>query len=128
MTIDMGGETLELSSKELRALAVKTLDQDGNVSRSFRSPPAPACDVPPGHLVWKVRDDCSEDRWSLQPVIKADLQDVPNFYLPVLQSHLQQHPFDTNFILELAQEKKAGVGGNGFGTITCTSVAARSLV
>jgi hypothetical protein len=44
---------------------------------------------------------------------------VPPFYLPILSAYMRHHSFDTNFILELAEKGRAGIGGNGFGTVTC---------
>lgn len=45
--------------------------------------------------------------------------DLPPFYILILTRYLKLHPYDANFIIELAEKGKAWTGGNGFGTVTC---------
>ncbi|WVF72421.1 hypothetical protein IAT40_007236 [Kwoniella sp. CBS 6097] len=46
---------------------------------------------------------------------------TPATYLALFTEHVQQFPYDTNFIIELAEPGKKGstLGGNGFGVVTC---------
>ncbi|WRT66925.1 uncharacterized protein IL334_003890 [Kwoniella shivajii] len=46
---------------------------------------------------------------------------TPQFYLDSFKEHILLYPNDTNFIIELAdpKRKEGGIGGNGFGVITC---------
>nr|XP_019013335.1 uncharacterized protein I206_01401 [Kwoniella pini CBS 10737]OCF52116.1 hypothetical protein I206_01401 [Kwoniella pini CBS 10737] len=48
-------------------------------------------------------------------------KETPKFYLDAFREHTKKCPYDSHFIIELADSTKNGseIGGNGFGVITC---------
>ncbi|WVQ98514.1 hypothetical protein IAU59_005640 [Kwoniella sp. CBS 9459] len=46
---------------------------------------------------------------------------TPSTYLALFKEHIHLFPYDTNFIVELAEPDRKGssLGGNGFGIVTC---------
>jgi hypothetical protein len=49
----------------------------------------------------------------------TDQQGAPPHYIKALEKFLVTNPMDIHFIMELGKEG-TGLGGNGFGSVTCT--------